>query len=281
MSRNQVINIFKYVDYRFFLADYYAARKRARAGFSYRSFALEAGLSASLLKDILTGRQNLTIASMQKYAKAMNLSENETEYFEALVRFNNSSENSEKNRYFGEMVRLRGRSAVRFLDIKEYEYFSKWYHAVVRELVTRKDIGDNPEIIAKMVYPRLTEAQVRKSIALLSQLDLIYKDDTGLWHATDKVISSEYEVQSVALKNYHNEMLERARFALDHFPGNAREFQGLTLSAGSQTFGRIKERIRAFSDELLSMVANDTESPDRVFQVNIHLFPFTEQEEKR
>ena len=54
-----------------------------------------------------------TIQTMHKYASAMELGAKEIAYFEALVNFNNASNNNE-NRYFDEMVSLRGRSSVKF-----------------------------------------------------------------------------------------------------------------------------------------------------------------------
>jgi len=275
MQKTKRISIFEYVDYRFFMADYFNLQKETSSGFSFRSFAQKAGLSASLLKDILSHRQNLTIVSMHKYASAMELDTRETAYFEALVGFNNSTTNSEKNRFFGEMVRLRGRSSVKFLDMQQYEYFSEWYHAVVRELVTHSGMGCDPEAISRCIVPHITPAQARKSIKLLKELGLIYESPDGTWKAADKVVSSEYEVQSISLKNYHIGMLKRAGDALENLPSAEREFQGLTLSATKETFQRMKDRIRSFTDELLGMAAAERGTADEVYQINLQMFPFT------
>ena len=275
MRKNSRISIFEYVDYRFFLTDYFNHQKKLARGFTFRSFAQKAGLSASLLKDILSRRQNLTVQTMRKYAGAMGLSAKETAYFEALVGFNNAATNSEKNRFFGDMVRMRGRSPVAFLDVRKYAYFSEWYHAVVRELVTHVGMGCDPEAISRCIVPGVSPAKIRKSIALLNELGLIYQSADGAWHATDKVISSEYEIQSVALKNYHTGMLERAAEALENRPSDEREFQGLTISASGTTFLRMKERIRALTDELLAMAATEKEKADEVYQINIQMFPCT------
>lgn len=276
MNKLLKISIFDYVDYRFFLTDYFNREKLVVRGFSYRSFAQKAGVSASLLKDILTNRQNLTIQTMHKYASAMDLNAKEIAYFEALVNFNNASNNNEKNRYFDEMVSLRGRSSVKFLDLQQYEYFSEWYHAVVRELITHVGLGCDAEAISRCIEPSVSPAKIRKSIKLLKELGLIYEND-GIWHASDKVLSSEYQIQSLALKNYHIGMLERARESLDKNSSDEREFQGHTLSVSSSTFMRMKERIRAFSDELLSMAAADKDIPDKVYQINIQMFPLTKK----
>jgi hypothetical protein len=48
--------IYDYVDYRFFLRDFVAHQKKRVRGFTYRSFASQAGVAASLLKDIISGR---------------------------------------------------------------------------------------------------------------------------------------------------------------------------------------------------------------------------------
>jgi uncharacterized protein (TIGR02147 family) len=272
-------SIFEYVDYRFFLADYFDQQKAVVRGFSFRSFAQKAGVSASLLKDILSKRQNLTSQTMHKYAIAMELGTKEIAYFEALVGFNNATSNSEKNRYFGEMVTLRGRSAVKFLDIQQYDYFSEWYHSVVRELITHGGLGCDAEAISRCIDPEVSPAKIRKSITLLKVLGLIHETD-GVWHASDKVLSSEYQIQSVALKNYHVGMIERAVESLDKHASDEREFQGLTLSVSKETFMRMKERIRSFTDELLAMAAAEKEMPDEVYQINLQMFPLTKKRGK-
>jgi uncharacterized protein (TIGR02147 family) len=272
----KLISIFDYVDYRFFLTDYLNQQKTATRGFSLRSFAQKAGVAASLLNDILSMRQNLTVQAMHKYATAMALGAKEIAYFEALVGFNNASTNQEKNRFFGEMVHLRGRSAVKFIDHQQYEYFSEWYHAVVRELVTHGGMGCDADKISQCIDPVVSPAKVKKSIALLQELGLIYEVD-GVWHASDKVLSSEYQIQSVALKNYHTGMLERAVESLDNHTSDEREFQGLTLSVSKATFMQMKNRIRSFSDELLAMAASETVEADEVYQINLQMFPLTKK----
>jgi uncharacterized protein (TIGR02147 family) len=278
MRKKIKLNIFKYVDYRFFLTDYINLQKKLGGRFTFRSFGQKAGLSPSLLKDILSKRQNLTSATMRKYAGAMGLGAKETAYFEALVGFNNAKTNIEKNRLFGEMVRMRGRSAVKFLETRQYDYFSKWYNAVVRELMVHVGLGCDAEAISRSIVPSVSPGKIRKSIALLKDLGLVYQGSGGVWRASDKVISSEYEIQSIALKNYHVGLLERAREALDRFASDDREFQGMTISANKATLFRMKERIRSFTDELLSMAAAEKEKAEEVYQINVQIFPLTRRD---
>ncbi len=276
MRRKKTINIFEYLDYRLFLLDYYNHKKSSTRDFTYRSFAQRASVAPSLLKDILSGRQNLTLATMQKYADAMSLTQKETAYFSMLVQFNNSKEDSSKNLLLGELVRLRGKSQVKMLSAKQYEYFSNWYHAVVREMVTEMGMGENPEAIAEAITPQITPHKVRKSIDLLKELDLIYQDESGTWRSRDKVISSESQVQSLSLKNYHKEMIEHGLQSIERFPSDKREIQGLTLSCSADLYEKIKLRMRSFTEEVLNMVADENTPAEKVFQLNLQLFPFSD-----
>lgn len=268
------IRVSEYVDYRLFLADYMACRKLDRGGFSFRSFGQKAGVSPSLLKDILNHRQNLSVPVMLKYASAMGLSALETEYFTAMVGYNNAKLNADKNAFLNEMMRLRGRSPVRFLESKQYEYFTCWYHAVVREMVTAMGFGDNAKEIAAKILPAVTVGKVRKSIRLLKDLKFIRQNESGAWISNDKLVSSEYEIQSVALKQYHDGVLQCARKALDTVTSENREFQGMTLCATQKTYDGLKQRIRTFTDEILRTVAAEPEEAGVVFQFNVHQFPF-------
>ena len=69
-SRRCPIDVFGYLDYRQFLADFYAAKKQAR-GFSYRAFSRIARLGApNYLKLVIMGKRNLTPTMAARFATA-------------------------------------------------------------------------------------------------------------------------------------------------------------------------------------------------------------------
>jgi uncharacterized protein (TIGR02147 family) len=275
MRRKKTVNIYEYLDYRRYLKDYYTHEKKVTRGFTFRSFAQKASVAPSLLKDIISDRQNLTLLTMQKYAAAMGLSPREQEYFSLLVKHNNCKHELERNERLAELVRLRAKSQIKVLTAKQYEYFSNWYHAAVREMVTHKGMGDNPEEIAKLIYPQITPYKVRKSIELLKELDLIYLDTTGVWRSRDRIVVSEQQVHSLSLKKYHDEMIELGRQSIDRFPSELREIEGLTLSSSKELYEEIRGRMQVFSEEILGLVAGEQCTAEKVFQLNLQLFPLT------
>jgi uncharacterized protein (TIGR02147 family) len=278
----QRFNIYHYTDYRFLLKDYYAHQKKEIRSFSFRFFAARAGVSASIYKDIMAGRRRLSLAVMEKYAAAMNLTPKETDYFGAVVQFVNSNSNEEKNLYFTRMLRLRGNSAIKFIDEKQYEFFRCWYHSALREMVTLSDFKEDYDWIAKRCIPRITVAQAKKSIELMVQLGILRRNEQGKLEPADTVISSEYEMKSFILRNFHAEMLGLAKVALERFEPDEREISSLTLGVSLKCYERIKERIRTFKQELLNMVVDDTAESETVCQCNFQMFPLVEKNpEKR
>ena len=272
-KKAEPFNIFNYTDYRFLLRDYYATQKKKNRRFSFRGFAARAGVAPSVFKDIVAGRRRLTRDVMRKYAAAMGLGDKETRYFEVIVQFVNSKTNDDKNSCFTSMMRLRGNFMMKFLDAKQYEFYRVWYHSAIRELITLPDFREDYEWIAKQCAPKITPAQARKSIELMIALGIVRRLTSGKLELTDAVISTEYEMESFLLRNFHTEMLTLAKEALERFLPAEREISSLTLGVSNLCYERIKERMRTFKQELITMAVEDTTSSETVCQCNFQLFP--------
>ncbi len=270
-------NIYHYTDYRTLLKEYYAHQKKEVPSFSFRYFAMRSGVSASMFKDIIEGRRRLSLDVMQKYAAAMNLSPKESEYFSAVVHFVNSKSNDEKNLHFTRMLRLRGNSSIKFISDKQYEFFRYWYHSAIREMVTLSDFREDYDWIAKRCIPRITSAQAKKSVEIMLQLGILQRNSDGKLELSNAVISSEYEMKSFVLRNFQSEMIGLAKDALERFEPEEREISSLTLGVSPRCFSRIKERIRTFKEELLTMVIEDSTPSEIVCQCNFQLFPLIEK----
>lgn len=83
------VAVFDFLDFREFLRSFYDWKKKAYADFSYSVFARRANLkSRSYLRLVISSKRNLTLEMLPRFAKGLELSENEAEAFKALVRFN-------------------------------------------------------------------------------------------------------------------------------------------------------------------------------------------------
>jgi uncharacterized protein (TIGR02147 family) len=74
--------------------------------------------------------------------------------------------------------------------------------------------------------------------------------------------------------------LELAQRALDEFPAPIRPFSYLTLSVSAESFLQIRDILRATRRQILDVVTRD-EKVDRLYQLNMQLFPISKTVKRR
>ena len=79
-------SVFASLDFRAYLGAWFMWKKQVHAGYSHRLFARRAGQrSPSLLKAVIDGKRNLTVATCEAFSRALSHSESEAAFFAALV----------------------------------------------------------------------------------------------------------------------------------------------------------------------------------------------------
>lgn len=278
MARALQIDVFQYLDYRAFLRDAYTNLKTRQRGFSYRWFSKRAGLaSPNFLKLVAEGQRNLTPDTTHRFAEALGLTCRETEFFEALVKFAQAETASEKNHHFEKIGSFQRRRAVRTLERHEFDYFSRWYHVAIRELVACRDFREDPEWIARRLIPNITPAQASQSLELLLALGFIERKGKRLVQK-EPLLTTGPEVRSLAAGNFHRQMMERAAASIEAVPREKREISGVTLALTPELFAVFKEKIHRLRAELLELSASAV-NPTAVVQFNFQIFPLAVSEE--
>lgn len=268
-------SVFHYLDYRQFLRDWYQEAKKARGGFSFRTFSKKAGFtSPNFFKMVMDGDRNLSEESLQKFIVGLKLNKQEQDFFRNIVFYSQSKEHTQKDRYYQNILRSRKFNQLKPIDRPQYHYYAAWYHPVIRELVVSKYFDGTPESIVKRLAPEVTTAQVVRSLQLLEELGFIEKNKKGRWKQASSLVSTGAEVQSVAILNYHKNLLDLAKDILDRVPAQKRDISTMTLGVNKGRMGEFKKKIQEFRQEILKMVAMDTE-PEEVIQLSIQLFPVT------
>lgn len=269
-------SVFDYLDYRSFLGDLFQYRKGKDRHFSYRYFAGKAGFSApNFLQLVITGQRNLTPSSIAKVARGFVLKKKERDFFETLVFMNQADDHDERNRFYRRMMSLRGTGASRRMEKAAYEYFSRWYFPVIREVVVLGARTHTAAQIAGMLKPAVKPKEAQRALDLLTELGLILKDSRGCWEQCDQVVSTGPEVKSLVVANFHREMMRLAAESIERFPADRRDVSALTISCREGRMEEIKERIAAFRQEMLDLACAEDEA-GQVMQINIQAFPLTE-----
>lgn len=265
-------SVFEYTDYRKYLADFYVAEKARRPSFSYRSFARRAGFSSpNFLKLVIDGRRNLGTQSVPAFAKALGLAPEESAFFSDLVEFAQAKTVEDKNRCFERIAASRRFRSARRIDGALFEYLSSWWMPAIREMAGRSDFTDDAAWIASELRPRIRPAEAKRALRTLETLGLLVRDPSGRLVRGEPTITTGHEVHSVAVVNYHRQMLERAAEAIETQPASRREFAAVTVCIRSETVADLKARVQRFCEEVLERCDRDQE-PDMVYQVNVQLF---------
>jgi uncharacterized protein (TIGR02147 family) len=272
-----MIQIFDYMDYRQYLRDFFFEKKRELHFYSYRLFSQRAGLkSPNFLKLVIDGDRNLSKQSVYKFAKALALARKETDYFENLIFFNQSSTIEEKNLFLIRLMKYRKRGDVKKIDEAEYEYYSNWYNLALREMVCATDFKDDFKRLGSALIPSISAAEASRSVELLLHLKFIERNPDGTYSKTAPSLTTGGQIRSLAIANYHREMLRLADDALERFRPNERDISTLTLSVSSKTIPMIMERLQQLRNELLELAEED-EQVDQVVQLNLQLFPLSQK----
>ena len=272
-------NIFEYLDYREYLRDYYEAGKENLSAFSYRYLARLAGFSSpNFFKLVMDGDRNLSSVSVEKFSAALKLDREEKRFFEDLVAFNQAESVEEKNEAFEQIAASQRFRRARRIDSSMFEYLSRWYHPVIRELAARDDFRDDPEWVAQHLNPSVPADKVAESLELLFDLGLLQREDDGTISRGNPSLTTGHEVRSLAIGNYHRQMLERAEESIEAIDRSMRDISALTVCIDPENVEDLKERIHAFRETLLDLCDRE-ENPQSVFQMNFQLFPLSKVEE--
>ncbi len=271
--------VFHYLDYRHYLRDYYESQKKKRGNlFSYRSFMKQAGLSSpNFLKLVIEGKRNLGEDGIASFSKALKHNPEEARYFEQLVYYNQSTTEGERQEWYVQLSNSK-----RFRDIQQlekdcYAYYSRWYYVALRELVLLPEFKEDPEWIAKKIYPPISAGDAKEGLALLQKLGLLVRNKKGCLEQANLNITTSREVKSLSLSAFHRQMILRAADSIERTPSDQRDISSLTVALSKEKFLEAKRRIQEFRRELNVLLSDPKASPaEAVYQLNFQIFNLSE-----
>ncbi len=269
------IDVFRYHDYRAFLSDFYAAKKRRGRGFSYRAFSRAAGLGApNYLKLVISGQRNLTSAMAERFAATCGLGREASDYFVTLVAFNQANNTDDRNQHYQRLTSFRRYRRAQKLELAEAAYHSTWYLPAIRELCLSEHFRQDAEWIAASMWPPIKPAEARAALDTLLELGLLQRDESGKLRPKARVVSTGAQTAGMHLRNYHAEMMAHATAAMENVPAAQRDISSITMCVDPKVLPDLKDRIARFRRELVELCESGTRA-SQVVQINLQLFPLT------
>ncbi len=272
----QAVRPSRFLEYSKFLQACYEYLKEHLDSYSYIQFADDLGFSATnVVHLIIRGKRRLTLKGAAKVTTVLGLRGIDRQYLETLVQHNNARRPQDRSSLFEKLISLKNRDLANPIEQQQLDYYTSWYHPVIRELVGTVAIKRNETDFVNHIQPRVLPEQGRKSIELLEKLGLIrYDDQADRYVQVDQNISTGNEIQSLAVIGYHKEVIEIARDSITTIPSARRDISAVTVSVDDATAQRLKLEIQKFRKHLLA-IASESTNPDHIYQINFQLFPFT------
>jgi uncharacterized protein (TIGR02147 family) len=272
----QGLEVTQYLSHRDYLKAVYDGAKARLESYSYLKLADDLGFSkTNVMRLVIAGQRPLTSKAAERIAKALDLHGPARRYWTTLVKYANERLPAERDNLFRLLMSYRTKSKPAELSPTEAEYFSEWYHPVVREMVALAGFDGDPEWIkGRLAFPLRLE-QIKRSLELLEQLGVIERDGER-WRRSEGVVATDAEVDSMAIVRYHQKMIEIGRESITQVHEDRRDIRAVTVSVPRSLLPVLKGKIQEWVAEAVALESGAGDAPaDDVVQINIQMFPFT------
>lgn len=269
--------ILSYLDFREYLRDFYLEKKKI-AEFSFRDFSKSAGFSSPVfIKLVIDGKANLASSSITKLCNAMGLKKDDRKYFKNLVNFGQAKTVEHKIQFLEKLKSFHSTVTVSELTDDQFQYFSKWYHPIIRELISMIYFDGDYKNLSELINPPIAEGEAQESVALLEKLNLIEKNESGQYETTSRFLTTDtLKTGVLAIKSVQKTMAQLAARAIETIPSENRDISGVSVSISERSLSAIREELQKCRRRIFEIAAEDREC-NSVFRVNLHLFPVSEK----
>lgn len=267
--------IFEHTSYRSYLKSVLADRIAKNPFYSLRAMARALEVQPSHLSAIHNGLKNLSPQTALKIAAKLGLSEQESEYFRLLVDYEAAKSPELKAAYQRKLQALNGKTEVRDLSLDAFKLIADWYHIPILEMTGLAKFKFTPAAVARRLGITPLEAQV--AVERLLRLELIEPKDGGGYRKVHKNSLFKSEQVNLALRRFHQQMIERAGRSLETQKPDERYVGSQTFAIDPQSLPEAKKIIDEFRQKLVSHF-DSGKSRTEVYHLGVQLFNLTKGE---
>lgn len=273
-----------YMDYRLFLADFYRYKKEqtrtSLRPYSYAIFSAAADIkSPNYLKMIIEGKRNLSMDMVSKFSKACGLNKAQSDEFKLLVIFNQEEDPADRNMALKKLSEFRVERKLKDgeLDRKVFEKVPNWIGWIIYALVDQEGVQFEISTLKKLLRGKASENEIEIAFqSLLDRGELTKDAETGMIQKGQPTEAPE-EIPSALIRKLQMQLMYLGLESLYQDTATEREFGSLTLSLTEKEFEEIKFKLRQMRKSLHkeNSIARMTTKGERVYQLNLQLFPVT------
>lgn len=273
---NKRPDIYLYNDYRKYIADFQKWAFCLDRSYSKSHMTRLLGLpnSRSFLSDVLRGKR-ISAAFVERFIVIFKFDSDEAAFFRALVRFNQCEEAWERELYFEQLIALN-RTPNQILRSESFAYYKDWYNPALRAVLNVFDFdGESFSELARQLVPAVSVPKIKKAFNLLLKLNLIERTANGFYKPTECTIGAEDYLQNEILRQFQVNCLQLAQNAIVRDSKLPQTMAINTVSISKNGLKRIEQQIEHFRSQVRSIIKNDDEKPEVVYQIDVLFFPMS------
>jgi len=273
------------MDYRLFLSQFFDYKRRLTAGdlrpYSYATFSAGANIkSPNYLKMIIEGRRNLSPEMVLKFAKALGLNKEQTEDFDLLVSYCQAMDPAERNIFLKKLSEHRVQVKLRTgeIDQKTWDKIPNWAAWVIYAMVDQEGVRYDTKTLRELLRGKASEDEIEQALhSLFASGELVLDPDTQEVKKSRALIESGEDVPVALVRKLQAQLMYLGLESLYQDGATEREFGTLTLSLTKQEFEEVKFKLRQIRKQINkdNSIARMSSKGERVYQLNIQLFPVT------
>ena len=265
--------IFESLDYREFLRNYYQQRREVHAYFSLRYFGAKIGMDSSFLIRVFQGKNHIAEDLIGVIAKFLKMTRKEEEYFENLVGFNKAKTDGKARTFYEKLQKIRGVGYVT-VEASRAKYFQDWWCVAMRSLLDYHPFDGNFTTLAAQFHPSITVDQAKQALYLLLELGMLQRTEDGGYAVVDNHLHSGFRWDQKSIQDYQRQTMQLAIESLTGVPKPQRDVSTVTMNICPDDLGGIRMLIEEFQENVAKLV-EESKVSDRVYQLNVQLFPLT------
>ena len=279
----------EYMDYRVFLADFYHAKKaQTRTSirpYSYAIFSAAADIkSPNYLKMIIEGKRNLSNDMIAKFGRACGLNKAQNEEFKLLVLFNQAEDPADRNYALKKLSEYRVESKLKLgeFDRKVFEKVPNWIGWIIFAMVDQAGVKFKTTELKDLLRGKASETEINHALeGLIKSGELVRDAQTGTITKGQSNEAPE-EIPSALVRKLQMQLMYLGLESLYQDSATEREFGSLTLAMTEKEFTELKFKLRQMRKTLHkdNSIARMSSKGERVYQMNLQLFPVSNPRKK-
>jgi uncharacterized protein (TIGR02147 family) len=279
-------NVEVYTDFRQFLRDFFDYKthlhKNSFSSYSYKTFSAAADIrSPNYLKLIIDGERNLSPATARKFAKAMGLDKEGSDEFLLLVAYGQALDPLERNSHLKTLSEFRMKRRIKSGEIKSEKISNtpRWVSWVLHAMADQKNADFSIEGLRDLLSGKVSSDDIRRSLQQLFDSSSLQLDPQTGRVKKGLIPPNQEEMTSDMIRKIQSELMYLGMEALLNDKSQDREIGTLTVCLTENEFEKLKFDLRHMRKRVLkdALIQREQAPGDRVYQLNIQLFPLTKK----